>query len=429
MNIDLDAWDKLPTQKLVYEDNFTNIIMQSAGLGSGKSHGAVRKALQLSALNHGHSGGFLCPTYADFKRDIKPLFEEILEEHMGLKRDKHYWFHGTDKTYKFIWNKKPLFIFTGEKPIAGPNLAYCLINEFSLIQFDRINEMMRRVRVKNAPVKQKVLVGTPEDVYGWLEDFVEKQEKLNDTIPDNFKLHVTNTDENVHIDENYGRYLEGMLDPMQLKIFKEGKIGNIGTDKFYYAFDLEKNRSHTDFNPTMPVYANIDFNVGNMHCTIAQIYYQGNMKYTHFVDEIVLKYNGADTYALRDALFQKYHNHIGNMIVTVDASGKNRKTTGLSDVKVLREKFANVRYKASGNDRLKKRQILVNGLFNHQYLFINKDKCPTLWRDMKSVKQNPDFTKDGTNKDLTHASDTLDYLVMHEYNLVDRKQFNSYRAM
>jgi len=429
MNIDLDNWDMLPTQKLLYEDNDTDIIMQSSGLGGGKSHGAVRKALQLSALNQGYSGGFLCPSFSDFKRDIKPLFEEILVEHLGLKQNVHWWFHGSDHTYKFIWNKKPLFIFTGEKPIAGPNLAYCLINEMSLIQYDRINEMLRRVRVKNAPCKQKIMVGTPEDVYGWLEDFVEKQEKINETKPNTFKLLNSDTDENIYLDENYGAYLEGMLDPMQLKIFKAGKIGNIGTNKFYYAFDLIKNRSEKELDTNMPIYCNVDFNVGNMHCTIAQIYYEGSNKYTHFVDEIVLKYNGADTYALRDAIEQKFYAHLGNIVVTVDASGKNRKTTGKSDVKVLEETFGTVRYRSSGNERLKKRQVLVNGLFNHGYLFINKDKCPVLWKDMKKVVQKKDFTKDGTNVDLTHASDTLDYLITHEYNLQGKDNFNSYKAM
>ena len=429
MKIDLDDWDKLPTQQLLYENNTYNIVMQSSGLGGGKSHGAVRKALQLSALNQGYSGGFLCPSYADFKRDIRPLFDEILEDHIGLKKNKHWWFHGSDKTYKFIWNKKPLYIFTAEKPIAGPNLAYCLINEFSLMQYDRVNEMLRRVRVKEAPVKQKIMVGTPEDMYGWLEDFVEQQEKLNDKIPNNFKLYTSDTDENYYLDENYGAYLEGMLDPMQLKIFKQGKIGSIGSNLFYYAFDIERNRSNKELDTNRPLYINIDFNVDNMHATVAQIYYEGGNKYSHFVDEIVLKNSGADTFAMRDAIRQKYLNFHGNIIITVDASGRNRKTTGKSDVKVLREYFDNVRYKSSGNDRLKHRQVLVNGLFNHGYLFINKDNCPILWKDMRKVRQKDDFTKDGTAKDLTHASDTLDYFVMQEYNLKDRKQFNSYRAM
>jgi len=216
---------------------------------------------------------------------------------------------------------------------------------------------------------------------------------------------------------------------MQLKIFKAGKIGNIGTNKFYYAFDLIKNRSEKELDTNMPIYCNVDFNVGNMHCTIAQIYYEGSNKYTHFVDEIVLKYNGADTYALRDAIEQKFYAHLGNIVVTVDASGKNRKTTGKSDVKVLEETFGTVRYRSSGNERLKKRQVLVNGLFNHGYLFINKDKCPVLWKDMKKVVQKKDFTKDGTNVDLTHASDTLDYLITHEYNLQGKDNFNSYKAM
>lgn len=432
MNIDLDAWEKLPTQAKIYEDNYTGILMQASGLGGGKSHGAVRKALQLSALNKGYAGGFLCPTYSDFKRDIKPLFEEILEEHIGLQKNKHWWFHGTDKTYKFIWNQAPLFVFTAEKPIAGPNLAYCLINEFSLMQWVRVNEMMRRVRVKGAPFKQKVLVGTPEDEYGWLEDKIEMWEKMNLKKPDSFKLYQSDTDENIYVDEDYGEYLEATLDPYQLEVFKRGQIGNIGTNKFYYAFDLNKNRSDYEIDPEKDLYVNVDFNVGNMHATVAQmdIDYKERKKYTHFVDEIVLKHNGADTYAMRDAILERYGDafDVENIIITVDASGRNRKTTGQSDVIVLREYFPEVRYRSSGNDRLKKRQIVVNGLLSHGYIKINKEKCPILWRDLKKVKQNEDFTKDDTNKDLTHASDTLDYLIMREYNLKDRKSFNSYRA-
>ena len=429
MIIDLDAWEKLPTQELVYNDNKHNIIMQSSGLGSGKSYGAVRKAIQLSALNAGYSGGFLCPSYADYKRDIKPLFEQILEEDLRLKKNKHWWFHGTDKTYSFIWNKKPLYIFTAEKPIAGPNLAYCLINEFSLMQFDRINEMLRRVRVKEAPVKQKIMVGTPEDVYGWLEDFVEKQTALNEKLANNFILHVSDTSENHHIDENYAAYLEGMLDPVQLKIFKQGIIGSIGTNLFYYSFDINKNKTNRELDLDKTIYANIDFNVDNMHCTIAQIDYRGSDKFSYFVDEIVLKYNGSDTYAMRDELLKRFGEYRQDVIITIDSSGRNRKTTGLPDAQVLQQYFPNVRYKKSGNDRLKKRQVLVNGLCSHGYLFINKDKCPVLWRDMKKVRQKKDFTKDGTNADLTHASDTLDYFVMQEYNLKSKESFNSYRAL
>jgi len=429
MDIDLDDWKKLPTQSRVYNDNFTNIIMQSSGLGGGKSHGLVRKTFQLSALNQGFSGGFLCPSYKDFKRDIRPLFQQELDETLGLKEGKHYWFHKSDFEYRFIWNKKPLYIFSGEKPIAGPNLAYCLINEFSLIPYERINEMLRRVRVAGAPVLQKIMAGTPEDVYGWLEDFVEQQTKLNNQIEDNFKLYTSDTDENVYIDKNYGMHLEGMLDPVQLKIFKSGQIGATGGDKFYYAFDSVKNRTDKTLDLDENIYVNIDFNVGNMHATISQQEVFGETKISYFVDEIILKENGADTYAMRDEIVKRFHRQKSRIIITIDASGRNRKTTGQSDAKVLRTVFTNVRYKASGNERLKKRQILINGLFYNKYLFINKEKCPTLWKDVTRVKQKEDFTKDDKGGALGHACDTMDYYCTHEYNLKSKESFNDYKAM
>ena len=179
MQINLDDWEKLPTQKQVYDDDFHNIVMQSSGLGAGKTHNLCRKLLKLSAINHGHPGAVLAPTYKDFRRDIKPEMFEILEHHMGLREKKHFWFNKSYSEFSFIWNKKPLYVLSGEQPIAGPNLAYCGVNEFSLIRYERIKEMLRRVRLKDAPLKQRVLVGTPEDIHGWLEEFVELQEKEN----------------------------------------------------------------------------------------------------------------------------------------------------------------------------------------------------------------------------------------------------------
>ena len=103
--------------------------------------------------------------------------------------------------------------------------------------------MLRRVRVKGAPNPQRIMVGTPEDIHGWLEEFVEKQEARG---KDKFKIHYGNTSENTHIDESYSQLLESMLDESSLQVFRDGRIGRIGTDYYYSSFDRDKNVSeHT----------------------------------------------------------------------------------------------------------------------------------------------------------------------------------------
>ena len=112
-------YDKLPTQAKVFDDDLTDIIIQSMGLGGGKTYNLCMKLLKLSMQNRPHSGGVLAPTYRDFRRDILPTFEDILETNK-IK----FKFHKSEQWFKFPWSNGKLFVFTGEKPIAGPNLAY-----------------------------------------------------------------------------------------------------------------------------------------------------------------------------------------------------------------------------------------------------------------------------------------------------------------
>ncbi|GAG48666.1 unnamed protein product, partial [marine sediment metagenome] len=72
-------YKKLPTQAKVFDDDITYTIVQSMGLGGGKTYNLCMKLLKLSRLNKGWSGGLLCPSYPDFKKDVHPTFEEILE--------------------------------------------------------------------------------------------------------------------------------------------------------------------------------------------------------------------------------------------------------------------------------------------------------------------------------------------------------------
>ena len=97
-----------------------------------------------------------------------------------------------------------------------------------------------------------------------------------------------------------------------------------------------------------------------------------------------MKSDSADTFAMAEAIKARYPKSLDWLMITCDASGKARKTTGPSDAQVLKQIFGEdaVRYKSAGNMRLRKRQILINGLFSHNRILINKEKCPTLTRDV-----------------------------------------------
>jgi hypothetical protein len=263
-------YEPLPTQAEVFDDDITENIMHAAGLGSGKTYNLCQKLLKLSRLNKNMDGGILAPDFPSFKKDIKPTFEAIFNANK-LKKGRHWDYHQTDKYYSFSWTKGLLYVFSAEKEIAGPNLAYCGINEFSLCPWQRINEMIRRVRVKS-DYKQRIFAGTPEDKYGWLQEYVDLMNKLSETEADKFKIVHGNTTENFHLDDDYAKTLEYLLDEQALKIFKEGKIVKISSNLFYYSFNKDKNVSDKIVRiPSQTIYANMDFNVGRMTTTFSVI--------------------------------------------------------------------------------------------------------------------------------------------------------------
>jgi hypothetical protein len=404
-------YNPLPAQKQVFEDDITETILHSGGLGSGKSYNLCMKLIRLSGKNKGHAGGLLCPDYKSFKKDIYPTFTDIFEENKLIK-GKHWDFNQTDKIYNFSWNSKPIYVFTAENEIAGPNLGYGGINEFSLCPGERVNQFLRRVRTK-APFKQKILAGTPEDKHNWVQDFYnmmidqsKKDEKL-------FKVVFGDTNENTYLDESYVKTLEYMLDKRALQVFKEGKIIKISGDLFYYAFDRTKHvRKDIEKQSNQTIYANMDFNVGRMTCTFAQRH--GGQ--VHFFDEFELLGN-SDTPQAAQEIINRYGKQV---ILTIDASGKNRKTSGSSDYQLLMQAgFAkeNIRFK-SVNPRFRERQLLVNGKFDKAEILVS-DKCKTLIRDLEQVEQSKltfEKIKDKDGK-LTHASDTLDYFIDYEFSL------------
>jgi hypothetical protein len=414
------VFKKTKAQAEVFDDDITSTIVFSGGLGSGKTYVLCNKMLKLSYINRGFSGGLLVPDYPSFRKDVQPTFDDIFQKN-GIK----YKFNRQENAYYFPWNRKPLYIFTAEKPIAGPNLAYSGINEYSLMKYDRIKEMTRRVRLKGAKCLQSVLAGTPEDVFGWLEEYKENMEKQNKERPNAFKIVYGSTKDNIYLSDHYLDDLRATLDEQALKVFTEGAIIKIGGNYFYYSFSREKNVSEQAiYQKGQMIHVGLDFNVGNMSATFSHKIVNNGRAEQHFFEELVLK-GDSNTYTIAEAVIKRfpweYQN--GLLLVTCDASGSARKSSATeqlqSDVAILQSKKLRVRYKQV-NPRLRERQLLMNGLFYHGVVKINP-KCKELIKDFTQVMQEPkDFSKVKSDPNRTHLSDTADYVCDFEYDLPDR---------
>ena len=122
----------------------------------------------------------------------------------------------------------------------------------------------------------------------------------------------------------------------------------------------------------------------------------------HVIDEVFLP--NSDTYRLCDNLLQRGYRGVH---IIPDSTAKNRKTSGRSDIQILKESGFTViptlnRYQ---RDRVNN----VNRLLTADRIKINP-KCKKLINDLERVSwKNDKLDQTGGNKELTHVSDAMGY--------------------
>lgn len=409
---------KIKAQAEAFDDDFSFYNMLMGGFGSGKTAFLVYKAIKLSWLNRNISGGLLSPSIPEFKRDFLPMMLQVMQTIPGA----HYYQGGRyGMHFTFPWSNAPLFVFTAERPIKGPNLGWGMINEFSLMEWERIWEFLGRIRVANTPVRQVCFAGTPEDEYLWLEEFVEKNTKLG-----KLKIREVTSFDNPYNDPQYAQDLLDNLDEQAAQVYVYGKMVRLGRDYFFYAYKPSVNDYPFEQDPNALIHACVDFNVGKMSASFAHVYGEGRKKQAAWFGELKVTGIDADTEALGRAIAARFGTR--NILITCDASGKARKTSGLSDVKTLENLGFAVRYKVS-NPRIRKSQLVTNGLLANRRIIINPTACPLLKRDLLKVEQKADFEMDKSKAELTHMSDGMRYLIDFEFpDFLDKENRTRYQV-
>lgn len=143
----------------------------------------------------------------------------------------------------------------------------------------------------------------------------------------------------------------------------------------------------------------MDFNVAPMTALICQIY--DDTFWVH--DEAWLM--NSDTN--RMMIHLKDQNYVGEVIP--DSTGRNRKTSGRSDFQIIKDHGYSIR--TTQNPFITDRVNNVNRLLGVDRVIINP-KCKKLINDLEKVgwKDNK-LDQSGSNKELTHISDCLGYVL------------------
>lgn len=392
-----------PHQEEFHTDDKTRNLHLSGGFGAGKTHALVQKSFDLSIKNRHFDGGLVVPSFPEFKRDFLPVLEDIAHlNHIDFQ------YHGQDHYIRYPWSKGKIWVQSAENKIRGPNWAFALLNEVTLMKEVTYKEAVGRVRVKGAPNPQIASVGTPEGDDHWAYDRFIGAPKANHKI-----IYGDTRDNAVNLDPMYIQSLYDSYDSIMIDAYLRGLFINMKGNRFYYAYNQKNEDKEIEFIKDFPILIGMDFNVNPMTASLwHKVIIDGKTRLIGF-DEIYIM--GADTKKMCQAIKARNYNP-EHCVIYPDPAGKNNRTSGKSDIQILNDEgFHNVTYKTTA-PRFRERQLNMNNLLEKEIILLNPLKMPRTKKDLQSVQQNPiDLGKEKKNPELTHLSDGLDYLCDNEF--------------
>lgn len=348
---------------------------------------------------------YYLPTYGLIEDVARGTFEDIM-----TKQNLDFKYNGQHSRYSTPYGKIILRSMDTPSRIVGYEVGYSLIDEADLLPKKKMREAFNRIIGRNRSVlhdgkhNSVDFVSTPEG-FNFLYDFFVKEE--NETK----KLIKGITLNNPHLPPSYVQNLKNTYTPEQLRAYLFGDFVNLENESVYYSFDRIKNGTQREVKPREQIFIGMDFNIGNMSAVV--FVYENGKAYA--VDELT---GVLDTPTMGQILKEKYRGH--RATVFPDASGQNRKTVGMSDVKYLRSLGFTVTVR-NRNPFVKDRVTVSNVAFKNKRVFVNSLRCPEFTEALeKQAYKNgePDKSSgfDHVNDAGTYAIYELEKFTRHEFD-------------
>ena len=345
-----------------------------AGFGSGKTEGAITKAVvKLASTSKKLNVGYYLPNYPLINDIAVPRFQEFFETHKI-----RYKYHEQKKVFYTHMGKILLRNMTKPETIVGYETFYSIIDEIDILPRDKAKKVFNKIIARNRQVCLKGgknaidLVSTPEG-FSFLYHFAVKE------LSDEKFLIKAKTSDNPFLPDDYISTLAAQYTEEELNAYINGNFCNLTSGSVYksfkpYLLDEKGNIIGNKHNTTREalqrenIYIGMDFNVQDMSAVVYVID-SGAM---FAVDEFTGVY---DTKEMSRQIRERYP---GNEIeINPDASCKNRRSAGVSDYDILMEDQWNFNINIKRkNPEILNRVRSVNKSFEDGKLFVNLAKCP-----------------------------------------------------
>jgi len=369
------------------------------GYQSGKSLSAVVKVIVKMLQNPGVPIAYYLPTYGLIEDMLIPKFDELFKN-LGIK------FKYRVKESKIVCPYGEVWMRSMDNPdrIVSYSVGYSLVDEVDVVHINKRDAVMKRISSRNSFKKSTPnsidFVSTPEGFAYMYDFFVRKANKYKKL----YRLRTLDNEENLGI--GYIQGLREQYDETELRAYLDGEFVNLRSGTVYKNFDREANHSNRQIREDDILHIGLDFNITNMNAVVNVI-----DEKPIAVAELTHVY---DTETMIRLIRDKYENEC---VIYPDASAGNRKTSGKSDIKLLKEAGFIVRCK-NKNPFVKDRVNAMNRAFRHplngtrDYL-VNTNNCPELTEALEQQgykNGEPDKTTG-----FDHLTDAAGYFIYY-YN-------------
>ena len=368
------------------------------GIGSGKTLTGARWLLKEALSNNGLNFYACANTYPQLKDVLYPKFFSTLAD-WQLREGKHWHFNKTNKDLKFFNGSTIMFrSLQNYNLLRGAEVSAALIDEARDTSEEAVEVIIGRLRQsKNAKLK----ITTTPNGYNWLYDWI-KEGKIK-----TFKM---TTYDNTLLPQSYIAFLENQYKGLFYRQELLAEFVNFGGQLVYFEFSRPNNIYIVNIKPASneTIHIGLDFNI-DPFCAIAGVYRQGKI---YAFQEIAL--HGLDVKAMISEIKKLWPTN--PIIVYPDSSGKNRNVLSMQTaINMLKNAFGDENVKFFRvNPRVVNRIQTVNTWLSKGDLLISRH-CKRLIKDFERVKfvNTGAFELDKKDKELTHISDALGYMVYY----------------
>jgi hypothetical protein len=314
----------------------------------------------------------------------------------------------SDAAFEWPWGSR-LWLGTADNPdsLAGPNMAFALFDEPGMMDDEAIERGTSRVRHPLAKLRQSIFTGTPEGTGNKFAAMFSDPSGGRRTIWAR-TWHRSMAHYRRQLLDIYG------YDESLLATYVGGKFVPLRVGRAWKFYDPAVHNGEPAYDASSPLILACDFNVDALRWEVGQI----TPTTIHWLDEIALGSSGSSEAGAREFVRRWSSRHLGQVIVTGDAAGKWRSTSGKTDYQIIQEEvrphFSNVLFDLpAGNPRVKDRVDNTNyHLAGRGRTVVVSSRCKELRSDWSACawkKGIPELDKSDPVR--THAAEAADYAV------------------